>query len=57
MIEKFLGQEIPEERRWEYLQDNADSVEKIQDYKNKVIDQQLELIKQTAPDIVIIEAV
>lgn len=25
--------------------------------KNKVIDQQLELIKQTAPDIVIIEAV
>jgi len=29
MIEKFLGQEIPEERRWEYLQDNADSVEKI----------------------------
>lgn len=36
---------------------SAGANETIQDYKNKVIDQQLELIKQTAPDIVIIEAV
>jgi len=36
---------------------SAGANETIQDYKNKVIDQQLEHIKQTAPDIVIIEAV
>lgn len=28
-MEKFLGQNIPESERWEYLKDNADAVEKI----------------------------
>lgn len=28
-MEKFLGQDIPEKERWQFLQDNADSVEKI----------------------------
>lgn len=28
-MDKFLGQEIPEESRWQFLQDNADSVEEI----------------------------
>ena len=27
-MDKFLGQDIPEEERWQFLQDNADSVEK-----------------------------
>lgn len=28
-MDKFLGQEIPERDRWQFLQDNADSVEEI----------------------------
>lgn len=28
-MDKFLGQEIPEKDRWQFLQDNADAVEKI----------------------------
>ena len=28
-MEKFLGQDIPESQRWEFLKDNADAVEKI----------------------------
>ena len=28
-MDKFLGQEIPEKDRWQFLQDNADSVERI----------------------------
>lgn len=28
-MEKFLGQDIPEDRRWQFLQDNADAIEKI----------------------------
>jgi len=28
-MDKFLGQDIPEKDRWQFLQDNADSVEKI----------------------------
>lgn len=28
-MDKFLGQEIPEKDRWQFLQDNADSVEVI----------------------------
>lgn len=28
-MDKFLGQEIPEQERWRFLQDNADAVEKI----------------------------
>ena len=28
-MDKFLGQDIPEQDRWQFLQDNADSVEKI----------------------------
>lgn len=28
-MDKFLGQEIPEQERWKFLQDNADAVEKI----------------------------
>ena len=28
-MDKFLGQDIPEEDRWQFLQDNADSVEEI----------------------------
>ena len=27
-MDKFLGQDIPEQERWQFLQDNADSVEK-----------------------------
>ena len=29
-MDKFLGQDIPEKDRWQFLQDNADSVEKIE---------------------------
>lgn len=28
-MEKFLGQDIPEQERWQFLQDNADAVDKI----------------------------
>lgn len=28
-MEKFLGQDLPESQRWEFLKDNADAVEKI----------------------------
>lgn len=28
-MEKFLGQDLPETQRWEFLKDNADAVEKI----------------------------
>lgn len=28
-MEKFLGQDIPEDRRWQFLTDNADAVEKV----------------------------
>lgn len=28
-MDKFLGQDIPEQERWQFLQDNADAVEKI----------------------------
>lgn len=28
-MDKFLGQEIPERDRWQFLQDNADAVEEI----------------------------
>lgn len=28
-MEKFLGQEVPEKDRWQFLQDNADAVEEI----------------------------
>lgn len=28
-MDNFLGQDIPEKDRWQFLQDNADSVEKI----------------------------
>lgn len=28
-MDKFLGQDIPEEERWQFLKDNADSVEEI----------------------------
>lgn len=28
-MDKFLGQEIPEKDRWQFLQDNADAVEEI----------------------------
>lgn len=83
-MDKFLGQDIPEKERWQFLQDNADAIEKIgythrftpadvdgrevslslvsaganetiEEYKNKVIDEQIEAIKGVAPDIVIIE--
>jgi hypothetical protein len=30
-MDKFLGQEIPEKERWQFLQDNADAVEQIVD--------------------------
>lgn len=28
-MDKFLGQDISEERRWQFLQDNADAIEEI----------------------------
>ena len=28
-MEKFLGQDMPESQRWDFLKDNADAVEKI----------------------------
>lgn len=28
-MDKFLGQDIPEKERWQFLQDNADAVEEI----------------------------
>lgn len=28
-MDKFLGQDIPENQRWQFLQDNADAVEEI----------------------------
>ena len=30
-MDKFLGQDIPEQERWQFLQDNADAVEKIEE--------------------------
>lgn len=27
-MDKFLGQDTPEQERWQFLQDNADAVEK-----------------------------
>lgn len=49
-MDKFLGQDIPEKERWQFLKDNADAM-----YKNKVIDEQIEAIKGIAPEIVVIE--
>lgn len=54
-MEKFLGQDVPEDKRWQFLQDNAGANEAIEEYKNRVIDEQLNLIREIAPDIVIIE--
>ena len=28
-MNKFLGQELPEEDRWQFIQDNADAIEEI----------------------------
>lgn len=28
-MEKFLGQDVPEDKRWQFLQDNADAIEEI----------------------------
>ena len=28
-MDKFLGQELPEEDRWQFIQDNADAIEEI----------------------------
>ena len=28
-MDKFLGQDVPEKDRWQFLEDNADAVEKI----------------------------
>ena len=68
-MEQHLGQDINEKDRWQFLCDNADvdgrdvslslisagANETMEEYKNKVIDEQLEAITKIAPDIAILE--
>lgn len=91
-MDKFLGQDINEKDRWNFLLDNSDGIEEIgyvhrftpeeieveiyadvdgrevslslvsaganeaiEEYKDKVINEQIEMIKSIDPNIVIIE--
>ena len=45
-MDKFLGQDIPEQERWQFLQDNADAVEKI-GYTHRFTPEELAQKKET----------
>ena len=49
-MDKFLGQDIPEEERWQFLQDNADSVEKI-GYTHRFTPEELAQKKETLAEV------
>ena len=49
-MDKFLGQEIPEKDRWQFLQDNADSVEKI-GYTHRFTPEELAQKKESLAEI------
>ena len=45
-MDKFLGQDILEQERWQFLQDNADAVEKI-GYTHRFTPEELAQKKET----------
>ncbi|WP_042369846.1 hypothetical protein [Bacteroides neonati] len=50
-MEKFLGQDIPEKDRWQFLQDNADAVEEIgytHRFSPEELSQKKELLAETS---------
>lgn len=49
-MDKFLGQEIPEQERWKFLQDNADAVEKI-GYTHRFTPEELAQKKETLAEV------
>lgn len=49
-MDKFLCQEIPEEERWQFLQDNADSVECI-GYTHRFTPEQLAQKKESLAEV------
>ena len=52
-MDKFLGQDIPEQERWQFLQDNADAVEKI-GYTHRFTPEELAQKKETLAEVSII---
>lgn len=49
-MEKFLGQELPEESRWQFLRDNADAVEQI-GYTHRFTPDELSQKKESLAEI------
>lgn len=49
-MEKFLGQDIPEQGRWQFLQDNADAVEKI-GYTHRFTPEELAQKKESLAEV------
>lgn len=49
-MDKFLGQDIPEQKRWQFLQDNADAVEKI-GYTHRFTPEELAQKKETLAEV------
>ncbi len=49
-MEKFLGQDIPEQERWQFLQDNADAVDKI-GYTHRFTPEELAQKKETLAEV------
>lgn len=49
-MDKFLGQEILEQERWQFLQDNADAVEKI-GYTHRFTPEELAQKKETLAEV------
>jgi len=50
MIDKFIGQDIPEERRWQFIQDNADAVEEI-GYMHRFTPEELAQKKESLAEV------
>lgn len=49
-MDKFLGQELPEESRWQFLRDNADAVEQI-GYTHRFTPDELSQKKESLAEI------
>ena len=49
-MDKFLGQDVPESERWQFLKDNADALEKI-DYTHRYTPEELAQKKETLAEI------
>ena len=49
-MDKFLGQDIPEQERWQIRQDNADAVEKI-GYTHRFTPEELAQKKETLAEV------